>query len=58
MINIMGLGYTGHPTALMMASHGVEAGIKSTMEFQETDVYAAPVGQKRGALRGEVDHIL
>ena len=58
MINVMGLGYTGHPTALMMASHGVEAGIKSTTESQRKDVYAVPVWQKRDALGGKVDHIL
>mgnify|MGYP001117090429 CR=1 FL=1 len=26
MINVIGLGYIGLPTALMMASHGVEGG--------------------------------
>lgn len=78
MVNVIGLGYIGLPTALMMASHGVEvigtdynkelvdtlnagkttfkedgldelfqnavnAGIKFTTEYQDTDVYIVSV---------------
>ena len=34
MVNVIGLGYIGLPTALMMASHGVEA-----VSYTHLDVY-------------------
>lgn len=32
MINVIGLGYIGLPTALMMASHGVEVTVQTTIK--------------------------
>ena len=32
MINVIGLGYIGLPTALMMASHGVEVEVQTITE--------------------------
>lgn len=92
MVNVIGLGYIGLPTALMMASHGVEivgtdynpklvetlnsgkttfkedglddlfqqavnAGIKFTTEYQETDTYIISVPTPYDEFTKKVDPV-